>query len=238
MKPLFRSFGMFVRQLFYDSMLAAVCVGAVFSAFMIRFGVPAAEGILRRVLQMPSVLTGYYLLFDLFLALLTPYLLCFASSMMMLTEYDENLSNYLAVTPVGKRGYLISRLAFPSALAFFASVLFVAKLSLTRWEPGIILIVCFLCSLMSVVLALFLFSFSHNRVEGMAVGKLSGLLMVGLFVPFFIRSRWQYLFSPLPSFWTAKLCAERNLLFLLPAVVSSLLLIGLLYRKMDRKLGR
>jgi fluoroquinolone transport system permease protein len=229
---------MFVKQMFRDSMLAAVCLGAVLSAFLIRYGAPAAEGILSRILQKPSVLSGYYLLLDLFLALLTPYLLCFASAMMMLTEYDENLSDYLAVTPVGKRGYLISRLLFPSALAFCVSVLFVAKLSLTRWEPYFILTVCFLCSLMSVVVALLLFSFSHNRVEGMALGKLSGLLMLGLFVPFFLRSGWQYLFAPLPSFWAAKLCIERNLLFLPPALVSSLAWIGLLYRKMDRKLGR
>lgn len=238
MRPLFRSFGMFVKQLFRDSMLAAVCAGAVLSAFLIRYGVPAAEDVLSRLFQREGILTGYYLLFDLFLALLTPYLLCFASAMMMLTEYDENLSDYLAVTPVGKQGYLVSRLLFPSALAFFASVIFVAKLSLTRWEPGMVLTVCFLCSLMSVVVALLLFSFSHNRVEGMALGKLSGLLMLGLFVPFFLRSGWQYLFALLPSFWAARLCTERNFLFLPPALLSSLLWIGLLYRKMDRKLGR
>jgi fluoroquinolone transport system permease protein len=108
---------MFVKQLFRDSMLAAVCAGAVLSAFLIRYGVPAAEDVLGRLFQREGILTGYYLLFDLFLALLTPYLLCFASAMMMLTEYDE-ICPTTCGDPRGKQGYLVSRLLFPSALRF------------------------------------------------------------------------------------------------------------------------
>lgn len=237
MKPLYRSFFMFVRQVFKDSMLAAVCVATVLTAFFIRFGIPAIEGILCGYFQREAVLADYYLLFDLLLALVTPYMLCFASAMMMLTEHDENMANYLAITPVGKRGYILSRLAFPAVIAFVVSIVLMRWFSLTAWSFGMILLTCMLTCLVSIAVALLLFALSHNRVEGMAMAKLSGLLMLGLPVPFFLLSDAQYLFSPLPSFWIAKLCGERNMLFLLPAILSSLTWIVLLHRKFNRKIA-
>jgi fluoroquinolone transport system permease protein len=218
-------------------MLAAVCIATIITAFFIRFGIPAIEGILCGYFQKEAILSDYYLLFDLLLALITPYMLCFASAMMMLTEYDENMAGYLAVTPVGKRGYILSRLAFPAVIAFIISIILIHWFSLTAWSFGIILLTCLLTCLVSVAVALLLFAFSHNRVEGMAMAKLSGLLMLGLPVPFFLLSDVQYLFSPLPSFWIAKFCMVQNTIFLLPALLSSLIWIWLLYRKFVRKIA-
>lgn len=237
MKPLFRSFSLFVRQVFMDSMLAAVCVATVLTAFFIRFGIPMVEGVLRGYFQKAAVLADYYLLFDLLLALITPYMFCFASAMMMLTEYDENIASYLAVTPVGKRGYVLSRLTFPAVIAFIVSIVLMYWFSLTAWPLWLVLLTCILTCLVSIAVALLLFAFSHNRVEGMAMAKLSGLLMLGLFVPFFLSSDVQYLFSFLPSFWIAKLCMEQTAIFLFPALASSLIWILLLYRKFNRKIA-
>lgn len=237
MKPLYRSFFMFVRQVFEDSMLATVCVATILTAFFIRFGIPTIENVLCGYFQRAAVLADYYLLFDLLLALVTPYMLCFASAMMMLTEYDENMANYLAVTPVGKRGYVLSRLAFPAVIAFVVSISLMRWFSLTAWLFGMILLTCMLTCLVSIAVALLLFALSHNRVEGMAMAKLSGLLMLGLFVPFFLLSDAQYLFSPLPSFWIAKFCIGQDMAFLIPALLSSLIWILLLYRKFNRKIA-
>ncbi len=235
MRPLLRSFSMFIMQMLKDSMLAAVCAATILAAFFILLGVPAIEDILCGYFHKTSILADYYLLFDLLLALVTPYMLCFASAMMMLTEYDENMAGYLAVTPVGKRGYILSRLALPAFISFIVSVFLMLWFSLTAWPFGMILLTCMLTSLTSVAVALLLFAFSHNRVEGMALAKLSGLLMLGLFVPFFLLSDIQYVFSPLPSFWIAKLCVEQNTIFLLPAILSSLIWMMLLYCKFNRK---
>lgn len=237
MKPLCESFALFVKQIFSDAMLAAVCIATVLTAFFIRFGIPAIEGVLCAYFQKEAILFNYYLMFDLLLALVTPYMICFASAMMMLTEYDENLASYLAVTPVGKRGYVLSRLMFPTVIAFIVSVALMQGFALTAWSLGTILIVCLMACLTSVAVALLLFAFSHNRVEGMALGKLAGLLMLGLFVPFFLSTDVQYLFSPFPSFWIAKFCMAPSAIFLAPALLSSLLWIWLLYRKFTRKIS-
>ncbi|MDD3169951.1 MAG: ABC transporter permease [Eubacteriales bacterium] len=236
MTSLIRSFTMFIRQISRDSMLYAVCIAPLLAALFFRFGIPYIEALLCRYFSLPAILADYYLLFDLFMAILTPFLFCFASSMVILTESDENMSGYLAVTPVGRKGYLVSRFVFPALISFFASVLLLSLFSLTEWPRFLMFAVCFLASLFSVVLSLLVVSFSHNRVEGMAVSKLSGIMMFGLLVPFFIFSDIQYLFAVLPSFWIAKLCYGRDYLFILPALLTSFLWLGILYRRFEKKL--
>ena len=237
MKPLFRSFMMFVRQIFKDSMLAAVCGAAVLTALFVRFGVPAAESALCGYFGKTAILKDYYLLFDLMLMTVTPYLLLFASAMMMLTEIDENLSNYLAVTPVGKSGYMASRLLIPAAIALIVSVALTAWFSLTHWPLWALLSGCLIASLASTAGALMMVSFSRNRVEGMAMGKLSGLIMLGLFAPFFLPGGAKYLLSPLPSLWLAEFSRTQNALLLIPALAASALWLMLLYKKFDRKIA-
>jgi fluoroquinolone transport system permease protein len=236
MKPMLRSFKMFIRQIWKDDMLVVVCSAPLLAACFFRFGIPYVEKLLCGYFNKPVILADYYLLFDLFLSILTPYMFCFASSMVILTAYDENMTSYMAVTPVGRNGYLISRLAFPAVLSFLASILLMLWFTLTPWSLFMIIVTCLLTCFVSIVVSLLLVSFSHNRVEGMAVAKLSGLVMLGLPVPFFIMSGVQYLFSPLPSLWIARLCMEHNYFFALPAVLTSVIWLWLLYRKFNQKL--
>ena len=153
-----------------------------------------------------------------------------------MTERDENMAGYMAVTPVGKTGYVLSRLVFPAAIAFPFSILLIYFFSLTDWSFLMLSAVSLLMSLSSTAAALIIFSFSRNRVEGMAMAKMASLLFLGLVVPFFIWSDAQYLVAFLPSFWTAKLCIEGNSLLMLPALAVSLVWIGMLGRRFRRKL--
>lgn len=237
MKPLMKSFLIFIRQIARDSMLYAVCIAPLLAAGFFWYGVPYLEGLLCGYFGQASILAGYYLLFDLFLAVLTPYMFCFASSMVILTEYDENMASYLAVTPVGRRGYLLSRLVFPAVISFFISGILLRLFALTVWTLPMLLTVCLLSSLLSIAVTLLLVSFSHNRVEGMALAKLSGILMIGLPVPFFLTSNIQHLFSLLPSFWIAKLSLEIRYLYLLPALLTSGLWIWVLFGRFEKKLS-
>ncbi|NCC68387.1 MAG: hypothetical protein EOM14_09405 [Clostridia bacterium] len=99
-----------------------------------------------------------------------------------------------------------------------------------------LLVVCTLSSLLSVALALFIVAFSNNRVEGMALAKLSGVVLLGLPVPFFLSSGVQYLFAGLPSFWVAKFCTNGNYPAVVPAVFVTLVWIWALYGRFIRKL--
>lgn len=236
MKPLWRSFAVFIRQIASDSMLLVVCIAPILAACFFRFGLPLVERLLCAYFRESSLLSPYYLLFDIFLSVLTPYMFCFASSMVMLTEFDDNMTNYLAVTPVGKQGYILSRILFPAVLAFLASVLLMCFFTLTVWSFLMIVLTCLLTALLSIAVSLLVFSFSHNRVEGMAMAKLAGVLMLGLPVPFFLTSGVQYLFAPLPSFWLAKFCLEGSAFYFLLSFLAYGVWIRFLYKKFERKL--
>ena len=237
MKPLFRSFYMLIRQISKDSMLYAVIFAPLIAACIFRFGITYAETMLCNYFGKASILAGYYLLFDILIAILTPVMFSFASSMVILTEYDENITNYIAITPVSKRGYIVSRLVIPAALSFFASAILICLLSLTRWNIFMLLVTCILSSIISLIVSLLIVSFSHNRVEGMALAKFSGLIFLGLPISFFMFSDIRYLFSFLPSFWLGELCREENYLYVIPAKLTSFFMIWILYGRFNKKLS-
>ena len=206
MKPLLRSFGIFIQQIIRDYMLWAVCLVPLLTAFIFRFGVPYVEILLCSYFKRQTILSDYYLIFDLLLCLNPSFMVCFASAMVMLAEQDENMASYMAVTPVGKTGYVLSRLIFPAVIAYFFALLLTYFFALTDWN---------------------LLMLSEASL-GMAVAKMTSLLFIGLAVPFFILSDVQYIAAILPTFWVAKLCKEGNSFLMLPALAVSLTWIVLL----------
>lgn len=235
MNPFIRSFIMFIKQISKDRMLFGVCFAPFISALLFRYGIPSLEIILTGYFNRSVILTPYYLLFDLLLCILTPYMFCFASSMVILAEFDENMARYMAVTPVGKKGYVISRLLFPAVISFIVSILLLVLFSLTVWPFPMIITASLLSGILCIIISLFIVSFSHNRVEGLALSKLAGLITLGLPAPFFIKSGILWLLSPLPSFWIARLCMEQNYFYLLPAAAISAVWLVLLFRRFDKK---
>lgn len=237
MKAILLSFKMLLKQVLKDGMLMAACIGPILAACLFRFGIPVIEKLLCAHFQVDVIIRPYYLLIDLMLALMTPYLFCFASAMVLLTEFDEHMSGYLAVTPIGKGGYFKSRLILPAAVAFFASLALLLCFSLTVWSVPMAAAVCFLSSLQCADISLLLFAFSHNRVEGMALAKAAGLMLLGLPAPFAIPEGFQCFFAPLPSFWAAKFAVTPNLPFLLAGFATALLWLYALGRKVTGKLA-
>ncbi|MFH1879871.1 MAG: ABC transporter permease [Bacillota bacterium] len=236
MKVNMRSFQMFIRQIRGDKMLYMLCFLPLLIAAVFRFGIPFLEARLCAAFGAATILADYYLLFDLFLAVFTPYFLVFISAMVMLSEIDENIAAYLAVTPIRRRGYLVSRLLYPALLSVAVSAALLFFCSLTPWTVWNILLACLLSAVLCIPVAMLIVSFSHNRVEGMALAKLAGLLLFGLPVPFFLQNGYQYLFAWLPSFWLAKIFTDRNGWFILPAVSVSMIWLWAQYRRFERKL--
>lgn len=237
MRAIIKSFRIFLNQISRDGMLIMLLITPILTAFFFRFGIPVIETKLVNYLGQESVISDYYGLIDLFLVTMTPYMFCFAAAMTMLDEYDNNIINHLIVTPIRKKGYLISRLVIPTVLSFVASIIMLLIFSLTSWSMWMVLIICFLTSVMSMSLSLIVFSFSKNKIEGMAVAKLSNLILIGLVVPYFVDNGTQYLFSFFPSFWIAKLMMSPSYLFFLLATITGILWIWLLYKKFNKKLS-
>ena len=86
------------------------------------------------------------------------------------------------------------------------------------------------------VAAMIILAYAGNKVEGMALAKVSALVMVGLIIPFVITDSTQYVFSFLPSFWIAKFLISNNYWFILPAIFLSGGLICILYNRYSTKI--
>ncbi|HOO26890.1 MAG TPA: ABC transporter permease [Lachnospiraceae bacterium] len=204
-----------------DAMLLAACLAPVLFGLLFRFGIPVLEGYLTFRFKQADMLSPYYGLFDLLFSLLAPAMLCFAAAMVILEETDDHIAGYFYVTPLGYRGFLASRVLIPSAAAFILTLLLLPLFVLTPLSAGSMLLMVLCGSMQGVLTTMLVVSFSSNKLEGVAVTKISSLLMLGIFAPYFIKNSWQYLFSALPSYWIAKAVFEKQQLFFIPAVFLS-----------------
>lgn len=235
-KALNYAFLQYLKQLSKDAMLIMLCIAPLLCGLFFHYGVPYIQCLITHYLEKPDLLPPYYLLFDLLLISITPLLYCFASAYVILVEIDDGISKYLAVTPIGKKGYLISRLGFPTVIAFFIAIIITRIFGLTELSLGSILIISLVSSLLGLVEALLVVAISSNKVEGLAVSKLSGLFFLGLPAPFFISEKVQYLLFPLPTFWLAKYAIEKQILFAVLGLSITVVWIILLYQKFKKKI--
>ncbi len=235
-KVLYIAFQQFLVQIYKDAMLIILCLAPVLCGILFKYVLPIIEKIVNTYLPLSSILQPYYLLFDLLLAMVTPLMYCFAAAYVILSEIDDGISRYLAVTPVGKKGYLISRIGIPAFISFLVSIITLYCFKLTDCSFPNIIGVCVITTLLGVVTALLIVSLSANKVEGMAVSKMTGLLSLGLPAPFFMNGTVQYALFFLPSFWLSKFAKEANIIYFLIGCLESLLWIYLLYSRFDKKI--
>ena len=200
-----------------DMMLFVSCLAPILAGIFFRFAIPLLETTLTNCFQVEAALSTYYKLIDILFAMLTPDMFCFVSAMVALEERDEKTVAYLFITPLGKTGYLFARLGVPSAIAFLATVILLPVFKLTPLSAMSILLLAAGGTLQGMIASLLILAVSSNKLEGMAVAKLSGLVILGAAVPFFVRSNVQYLVSSLPSFWIGHAVLENCMPDMLPA---------------------
>lgn len=231
MKTILAAFRQFVRAIWQDAMLAACVVAPVLLAVLLRYGVPALEGAIARATGATHTLTPYYALFDLFLSLMTPLMLCFSGVMVVLEELDDGTAKYLMVTPLRKVGYLTSRIGILTALSVGYNVALLALFSLSGLPLALNLLAALANALVSVSVAMLVLGFAKNKLEGMALVKLSGFFFLGYIAAYFLSQPLAYAAGVLPGYWLALMTREQNPLWVLPAFAVACGWIVLLYRR-------
>ncbi|NIK79278.1 fluoroquinolone transport system permease protein [Paenibacillus castaneae] len=190
-----------VRQIAKDPMLLASLLGPLAIIAFARFGFPFLSIWLEQ--QFSFYLYTYSDFTVAFLLLIIPLLPGAMSGLLMLDERDENLISYYAATPLTRHGYIFYRLALPCFLsAMLASAfLLLSGIAAMQFEN---LYTIILLTLEAPCLALFLVAFAANKVEGLALSKISGLLFAGPIAAAFIPDPLQYLALWVPTYWPAK----------------------------------
>lgn len=226
----------FFAQIWSDVMLAVLLFLPLAMGFLFRFGLPVLEGYLCGRFSTDALLAPYYPVFDLLLAAMTPLMFSAAGAMVILDEADAGIARAIAVTPVGRKGYLASRIGIPALLAaaYCAGLLAIFKLSPQSAPRLLLLALC--CGALGVAVALLISAYAQNKVEGMALSKLSGLFFIGLPVALLVPPPVKYLAGILPTLWMTELATGGSLLLAAPALASSVLWAALFARHFAKKI--
>ncbi len=169
MKKILSSTIQIFKQIKSDPMMFAACFSPFIMGTLIKFGIPFLERITKFSLQ------AYYPIFDLLLSIMAPVLLCFAFAMITLEEIDDKVSRYFSITPLGKSGYLFTRLGVPSIISAVIAFIVLLFFSLEKLSVGMTVCLALLGSVQAIIVSLMIITLSSNKLEGMAVTKLAAL---------------------------------------------------------------
>jgi fluoroquinolone transport system permease protein len=215
MKAIKVSFTQLLVSVKRDAMLFVICFVPLLCGLTFKYFIPFVEKLLTEHFSTASIISPYYMLFDILFSMITPAMFCFVASMIILEETDEHIAGYLYITPLKKGGYLFSRIGIPAITAFIITLILIPLFKLSDLSIFTIFLLAAAGTIQGIIISMLIVSFSSNKLEGMAVAKLSFLMELGSLGPFFIDGKSQFLLSPLPSFWMSKAMVENNSLYFL-----------------------
>lgn len=201
---IFRSLGPIdIRNIRRDNMLSWMIFIPVLCALVLRWGVPPLTASLQR--EYGFDLTPYYpALLAYFLVVMTPIVFAVLIGFLLLDEKDDNTLTALQVTPLSLNSYIAYRVAIPLVLT--VGMLFIlfplANLGSLSWAAT--LVVALAAAPQAPMFALFLAALAQNKVQGFALMKMAGMLLLAPTFAFFVTPGWDLLFGIIPTYWSMK----------------------------------
>lgn len=204
MKAYLSAFKFGIRQISRDYMLLLMMFAPILCGIFFKFLIPIIDESISKGFGVERIILPYYQILDITLVFLAPSIVCTILSFLILEEKDDNINSYIFVTPVGYNGYIFARLILPSIFALLLSVIVLMLFKLTNINMLLGISMAILSILYALASTLIVVSSAKNKVEGLALVKLTGMTFLGVLAPFFIKGNAQYIFSFLPSFWLSK----------------------------------
>lgn len=182
-----------------DPMLLLLLFAPWLAGAALGLGLPLLRPLLLSALGFD--LAPWYKLADGMMLMLTPMMAGMLSGFLMLDERDEGVGGYFRVTPAGGALYLVSRLCLPVLWSVLVAPPLMAVFSLSH--PGVlrVLAVALIGGVAAASMALLLLAFAGNKVEGLAVSKMMGLIMLPMVLPFVTGSPWTLAAGLFPAYW-------------------------------------
>ncbi len=230
-----------MKSMLRDPMLGFAWLAPPLLLAALRYGLPAADDMLGDRFGISIAEHGSFAL--AFALQLVPLLLGMLAGFVMLEERDERLIACLAVTPLGKAGYVRHRLSLPLALALLWTVLLGFGSGLDEAGRLLTLSASLLSAIQTPLYSLLLAACAGNKIEGLAISKLAGLVVFAPVLAFFAPWPWQIAGTLLPGYWAAKLLAlgsenGSDVVSALCAVSAGLSLTSLFFWQLYRMYAR
>ena len=164
------------------------------------------------------------------LTLFTPQIYGALVGFSILDDRDDHILSAIKVTPLSIHQFLSFRLFTVYLLSFVAAIYVIWFSDIGDFSFGSIVAIALLASLAAPMTGLFINALSQNKIEGFAVMKGSGTILVLPIIALFFFDKKELFFSFAPGFWPAKaissLVRGEGLLFL---TYNQYYFIGLVY---------
>ena len=226
-----------------DALLRWVGLFPVLLALAARQLIPALFARLGTLMQL-DVTPFYPDLMSVVLLMLVPMLTGFMIGFLLLDQRDDQTLAALQVTPLSLNGYLWYRLLMPMGMSVVLGTAVLLIANLIPLAPYQMILAALLTAPLAPLFALFLAAFAANKVQGFALMKASGVVMIPPLLAYFLPAAWQRPFFIFPTYWPAKFLwsmqsGEMGWVYFIGGFAYQLLLLAWLVRRFNaRQNGR
>jgi len=155
------------------------------------------------------------------IAMLVPAMLIgWVTGFLLLEDRDDGPLLAVDVTPIGKGGFLAYRVT-ATALVTAAITLYALPLVVPDIGWGIAMLLALLIGIEAVLAAVVLPAIARNKVEGLALTKLTNIASIVPLIAAF-PSPWRYLAGIVPTYWIGELLQLSSASYLPPQAIMGL----------------
>ncbi|MFD1412495.1 hypothetical protein [Oceanobacillus jeddahense] len=201
-----------IKNITRDSMLFGAMLAPVALALFVKYSISSFSEDLQAMYAFS--IEQHFPFIMSFVILLPPFMLGVMAGLMILEEMDDHILSYIAVTPVSKSSYLLYRLLVPMVTSIILTIFVMIYTGLVNFTMSLLPVVLQAALLMPII-ALFLASFANNKVEGLAIGKAVGIIVVIPALTYFVESNWLFLLGVFPTFWISEAFMKNDEIALL-----------------------
>ncbi len=152
----------------------------------------------------------YYIYLLAFALLLSAGMLGIITGFLMIDERDGNIAELMAVTPLGRTGYLINRLSFSALLSLVYSFLAIVMLNVCPVSLPAAITLAGLMAMYTAIFGIILFNSADDKVKGLTFAKGLNVLAFFAFSDLF-GLKWLTVLSWLfPPFWITALLKNQG----------------------------
>jgi fluoroquinolone transport system permease protein len=227
------------RSVARDALLRWMALLTPLLGLLLRYGVPPIQEAIAA--RFGFDLSVYYPLLMSFLPIAVAAMVGTVIGFLLLDQRDDQTMFALLVTPLSMGAYLGYRLVvLMGACVVFAGIALLLA-DLVDVSALQVLVTSVTAAPLAPIYALFIGSVVSNKVQGFALLKALGIVVVPCIAAYFVVQPWQSLFGIVPHYWSLKtywLFDEGAVASALTHALAGLVVQGIMVALLARRLGK
>ena len=192
-----------IRSVWRDSLLSWMMFMPVVIALFLRLAVPPLRLAVLETMQFDAA-PYYPVVLAMYIVLLTPMLFGMLIGFLLLDEKDSDTLTALQISPLPLSGYALYRLGVPTLLSVLVTLLIYPITNLAPLPLDGLVLMSIAAAPSGPLLGMFVAAFADNKVQGFALLKGVGIVLIVPLIAFFVNGPWQLAFGIFPTFWVTK----------------------------------